>query len=168
MLRERRRHHLRQVAARKRPGRSPQAGWILGRVRRRRRQHDRTRCVFRFGGRREPGARQHDGRVKPKDIHVAEVHECFTIAELMPTRTSVLQSRAKASNSSGTRKRTRRKHSGEHRRRSAFQGTSPRRHGRFEVRTIVLQLRGEACNIQVKNPPRLDHISAATHQCPMS
>ncbi|MBP7765675.1 MAG: acetyl-CoA acetyltransferase [Syntrophaceae bacterium] len=91
-------------------------------------------------------------RVKPKDIHVAEVHDCFTIAELMAYENlgfakpgeGVELIRNKETYAEGSIPV------------NIDGGLLSKGHpigatGGSQVRTIVLQLRGEAGNIQVKN-----------------
>jgi acetyl-CoA C-acetyltransferase len=91
-------------------------------------------------------------RIKPKDVHVAEVHDCFTIAELMAYENlgfakpgeGVELIRNKETYAEGSIPV------------NIDGGLLSKGHpigatGGSQVRTIVLQLRGEAGNIQVKN-----------------
>jgi len=91
-------------------------------------------------------------RVKPKDIHVAEVHDCFTIAELM-----AYENLGFAKPGEGVELIRGRETYAEGRIPVNIDGgLLSKGHpigatGGSQVRTIVLQLRGEAGNIQVKN-----------------
>jgi acetyl-CoA C-acetyltransferase len=91
-------------------------------------------------------------RVKPKDIHVAEVHDCFTIAELM-----AYENLGFAKPGEGVELIRNKETYAEGRIPVNIDGgLLSKGHpigatGGSQVRTIVLQLRGEAGNIQVKN-----------------
>jgi acetyl-CoA C-acetyltransferase len=91
--------------------------------------------------------------VTPKDIDVAEVHDCFTIAELMAYENLGFAKPGEGKNLIGNKE-------------TYKEGSIPvnvdggllsKGHpigatGGSQIRTIVLQLRGEAGDMQVKNP----------------
>jgi acetyl-CoA C-acetyltransferase len=86
--------------------------------------------------------------VTPKDIDVAEVHDCFTIAEMMAYELGFAEPGEGKTLVQGT---TGGKHPV-----NVDGGLFPRHPigatGGSQIRTIVLQLRGEAGSMQVKNP----------------
>jgi len=91
--------------------------------------------------------------VTPKDIHVAEVHDCFTIAEMMAYENLGFAKPGEARNLIRSKE-------------TYKEGSIPvnvdggllsKGHpigatGGSQIRTIVLQLRGEAGPMQVKDP----------------